>query len=237
MAPHIMATVNTAASNSIDGSAVTSMSFSYTISGNANRVLVVGVGLQHSTDPTVSSVTYNSVTMTEAVSISNSGGAAKNRSALYYLLESSLPSSGSYTVQINTTGMYNVVSGFAYDISDMQQIAPVFTDSNAATSSADPSYNFSGSAPDGSVCITCLSHNDAEPTLTVDAIGHQTAHVTDDNDHGGAAKEQRMYSGYLVLDTGVTIDAWDSGGNGEELARTMIALQKYGSPWYAYAHR
>ncbi len=88
-------------------------SFSHTIGGGNNRLLVVGVTFEDSlADKVVNSVTYNGVTMTQ-VDWARAGTGYSQYTAFYYLLESDLPSSGSYTVNVDVsaTPTRNVMVG------------------------------------------------------------------------------------------------------------------------------
>lgn len=69
---------------------------SLTIGGNSNRIVVAFIGMGGATPSTV---TFNGVNMTLGKSESNTEATAK-RSYIYYMLESSLPSAGSYNLSV-----------------------------------------------------------------------------------------------------------------------------------------
>ena len=79
------------------------LTFSHTIGSGSNRLLIVGFCFENSNQSVgVTSVTYNSVAVTEIDSVwgSESGPLYGNFSWLGYLLEDDLPSAGSYNVVI-----------------------------------------------------------------------------------------------------------------------------------------
>jgi prepilin-type N-terminal cleavage/methylation domain-containing protein len=79
----------------------TSTSFSHTIGSGSNRLLVVGISIEHSASgPSVSSITYNG----QPLSKIDSRGITNDyygRAELWYGLEASLPSAGTYTIVVN----------------------------------------------------------------------------------------------------------------------------------------
>ncbi len=88
-------------------------SFSHTIGGGNNRLLVVGITFEDSlADKVVNSVTYNGQTLTQA-DWARAGAGYSQYTALYYLLEEDLPPSGSYTVavDVSATPTRNVLVG------------------------------------------------------------------------------------------------------------------------------
>lgn len=114
--------------NDISISAINSpLSFSHTIGGNANRYLVVGVAFEEQTvsAATISTVTYNGVGLTKAVSKEIKDVSNKAVSELWYLTEASLPAAGSYTVEITPDSFtINAMYGGAVSVYGAKQQAP-----------------------------------------------------------------------------------------------------------------
>jgi len=115
------------------------LAFSHQIGSYPNRVLVVGVGAEDasSADLTISSVTYNSVAMTPvAGSASSEGLGYLQKTELYYMLESSLPAAGTYTVQITYSGDIDNRNAGAVSLAYVAQLSPeaVNTNSNSEAS-------------------------------------------------------------------------------------------------------
>jgi parallel beta-helix repeat protein len=96
-----------AASSSSSAAAANTITWSHTIGGGTNRLLVVCIAREapNLTKLGVSSITYNGVALTlVAGSVSDTGAATLNRAELYYALDASLPSTGAYPVIINFGG-------------------------------------------------------------------------------------------------------------------------------------
>ena len=77
------------------------ISQSHTIGSGSNRILFVGIGGQGGS--TASSVQYNSVSMNSLVSV-NCTSYTTLTLEVFYLLETDLPSSGSYNVTYSRNG-------------------------------------------------------------------------------------------------------------------------------------
>ena len=94
-------------SQGIGAETAASLTFSHTIGAGSNRLLIVGFCFEdNNQDVGVTSVTYNSAAVTEIDSVwgSEPGPAYGNFSWLGYLLETDLPSAGSYSVIITLDG-------------------------------------------------------------------------------------------------------------------------------------
>ena len=80
-----------------------SLSWSHTIGGAADRALVVGVAVEDPTtaDANITSVTYNGVALAAVPNSKISGGGTGIiQTQLFYLLSASLPAAGTYTVTV-----------------------------------------------------------------------------------------------------------------------------------------
>lgn len=89
---------------SVTSSASISFSYSHTIGGGLNRLLTVGVAIGSTNADTVTSVTYNGVTMTQVGTVTASSTGVNMIVYLFELLENSLPVPGSFNVTVNLSG-------------------------------------------------------------------------------------------------------------------------------------
>ena len=106
------------------------MTFSHTIGGGDDRLLVVGIGIEGDSID-VTAVTYNSVALTKAVDVVV-GSSTQSLSELWYMLESDLPSTGSYTVSITASysSLTDIDAG-GCSFTGAEQSAPEATASNS----------------------------------------------------------------------------------------------------------
>jgi lysophospholipase L1-like esterase len=122
------------ASSSSNGS---TLSWSHTIGSDNNRILVVGiVGKDNqSGDLVISSVTYNSINMSLVQGSSQSvSGSSTIRAELYYLLDSNLPPSGSYTVEVTYSANVLKRCAGAVSMANVEQQPAEAVDTNSSTS-------------------------------------------------------------------------------------------------------
>ena len=123
------------ASSSFAAAPATSHTFSHTIGSGSNRLLVVLVATEDGTaaDAVVSGVTYNGVAMTLVPSSrSTHTGTGTNESAIFYLLNASLPTAGAYNVQITTAGTTDII-GSAISLFGVRQQAAEAVATNTST--------------------------------------------------------------------------------------------------------
>jgi len=121
-----------------------SLSWSHTLSGDPNRVLVVGVAAEDPcvNDLVVSSVKYNGVTMTLVPGSSRiEGTSIRMKTELYYLLNGILPAAGTYTVTVTYAGQVDNRNGGAVSLANVKQQAPEAVNTNSNTGSATISTN------------------------------------------------------------------------------------------------
>jgi hypothetical protein len=126
--------------SSSSGGSGTTLSFSHTISGQSNRILIVCAGTENtSPGPTVSGVTYNGQAMTQVSQTVSDNGSFQNRLAMFYMLEDDLPSAGSYTVTITYSGSTANRLGGAVSFYGVKQQAPknTQTDNNTGSNTID----------------------------------------------------------------------------------------------------
>ncbi|PJE64865.1 MAG: hypothetical protein COU90_01205 [Candidatus Ryanbacteria bacterium CG10_big_fil_rev_8_21_14_0_10_43_42] len=110
-----------ATSNSGSKLNVSSFNWSHTTSGT-NRLLVVGVAMNDSTDSdrTVTGITYNSVAMTNVREDDND--ADNNSTSLWYLAN---PSSGANTIAVTLNGTNSGATGAAISLTGVDQLSPL----------------------------------------------------------------------------------------------------------------
>jgi prepilin-type N-terminal cleavage/methylation domain-containing protein len=102
-----------------------SRTFSHTIGGGTNRLLVVGVSIENDpTGPAVSSITYNGQALTKIDSVEVSSSGTMGRSELWYLLEADLPGSGAYNVVVTLSQATNELAAGTISLTDVAQQAP-----------------------------------------------------------------------------------------------------------------
>ena len=183
----------------------TSVSFSHTIGSGSNRLLVVGVSIEHSASgPTVTSITYNGQGLTKI----DSRGITNDyygRAELWYSLEANLPSAGTYTIVVNTPSTPEELIAGAISLNGVTQQAP----EAKAESSADYVDTISSS-------ITTLT----DGAWLVDAVhsGMEYGYTpnsgqTERYDRAGGANTSRLASSTKeVAVAGSTTMGWTQSG-------------------------
>jgi hypothetical protein len=135
------ATVDTiqydAVSSASSGSASTTLSWSHTVGSGDNRLLVVGLVSEDDTpaDQIISSVKFNSVSMTLVPGSTKSRGNASStlRNDLYYMLN---PPTGAHPVLITYNSNVTSRVGGAISLSNVKQQAPEAVVTNSATAAS-----------------------------------------------------------------------------------------------------
>lgn len=118
----------------------TSLSWTHTIGGGADRVLVVGVAVEDAStaDANVTSVTFNGVALTAVPNSKRSGGGTGIiQTQLFYLLNANLGAAGARTVTITMQGPVDGIVGGATSLAGASQSAPQSVTTNVDTSGAD----------------------------------------------------------------------------------------------------
>lgn len=179
-----------------------SYSFSHTLVSGSDRAIVLFIALENNDTISVSSITYGGVTMTLADSYLSGTSGARNLAAIYYLLNSSLPSDGAQTVQITLSGTASTlfsISGCG-EYTGVAQTAPEATDTTYQTSSATIANTISPSAGAWVVSV-------AESSTTDNSWSHGQSQVEllDTQGTGGvqtmALAELRGANGETSLDS------------------------------------
>ncbi|HEY43487.1 MAG TPA: DUF2341 domain-containing protein, partial [Anaerolineae bacterium] len=118
------------------------ISWSHTIGSGNHRKLIVGVCIEEDVlghEP-VTSVTYNSTSLTYANAVT-AGTGYLERVEMWYLDEAQLPSSGTYTIQVNTTGAVLEINAGAASINEARSGTPEATATNTNFNSASITTN------------------------------------------------------------------------------------------------
>ena len=118
----------------------TSLSWSHTVGGGTDRLMVVGVAIEDTTttDANITSVTYNGVALTAVPNSKRSGGGTGIiQTQLFYLLNGGLGAAGAHTVVVNTQGPVDGISAGATTFTGVVQSAPQPAATNVDTSGAD----------------------------------------------------------------------------------------------------
>ncbi|MHC4739680.1 MAG: hypothetical protein ACYS9Y_12315, partial [Planctomycetota bacterium] len=113
------------------------LNWSHTIGGGQNRILVVGLGAEdeRDTDLVVWSIKYNNVSMNKVLGSSITEGTGyKMKTELYYLLESDLPPSGTYTIAVMYSGEVTRICGGGISLANVAQEPAEAVDTNSITS-------------------------------------------------------------------------------------------------------
>jgi len=127
-------------SNSVNSS--WGLSWTHTIGGGQNRILIVGLAGEDNSDSdlTVSSIKYNNVNMHPVIGSSITEGEPtgyKMKTELYYLLDDELPSSGGYTISANYSGEVTRICGGGISLANVSQQSAEDVDTNSIASGRD----------------------------------------------------------------------------------------------------
>ncbi len=130
------------ASSSSTALNTSSISWSHTIGSGNHRKLIVGVAIEEDVlgDEPVTGVTYNSVALTYASAVT-AGTGPLMRVEVWYMDEANLPSTGTYTIQVNTTGTVQEMNAGGVSIAEARSGAPEATATNTNFNSASITTN------------------------------------------------------------------------------------------------
>jgi pectate lyase len=118
----------------------TSLSWSHTIGGGTDRLLVVGVAVEDgsTTQANITSVTYNGVALAAVPNSKiNGGGTGIIQTQLFFLLNANLPASGTFTVAVTFQGAVDGISAGAVSLTGVSQSSPAPAATKVDTSGAD----------------------------------------------------------------------------------------------------
>lgn len=146
----------------------TTLSFSHTVSSGTNICLVVRIGYWSAAARTVSGVTWNSVSLTQAAVADVSAGG--DRAYIFYL---DGPTPATANVVITWSGDNTKVGGAnALNLSDVHQTTPVGTSAKANGNSGTASVNVTSAA--GELVVDAVTCDDSGGTTHTVGAG-QTA--------------------------------------------------------------
>jgi len=118
----------------------TSLSWSHTLGSGTDRIVVIGVASANSskTDPVITGVTFNGSAATAVPgSLISGGGTGRIETQLFYVLNSSLPAAGTYTVAVTFQAGVSGASAGAVSLFGVAQSGPEAVATNIDTSGAD----------------------------------------------------------------------------------------------------
>ena len=159
--------IDSQSSGSADGAS--SLTFSHTIGGGSNRILVVGVSIE-TCNPyeTVSSITYGGKTLTYLNSAQvTSSNACRGRVELYYLLEADMPGAGPFNVVVTATGWCDALAAGATSLRGVAQQAPEVSNTNANDAQTSISTNIT-TLTDGAWLVDAV-HSSNPGTFTANS--------------------------------------------------------------------
>jgi hypothetical protein len=157
----------------------TSLGWSHTVSGS-NRILIVGVGIRKSSGSasSVSSITYNGVSLTKINHVQDSAGAG-SRTELWYLLN---PDTGTHYVNV-TMGAAKPFAAGAISFKGVHQASPL--GSEAASTGSGTTASVSVSSSIGELVVDAVtSADDTLPIPTLTAGSGQTGHWSEELNSG-----------------------------------------------------
>ncbi len=129
-----------AASSKASTTSISSLSWSHTLGAGTDRIVIVGVTAENTTatNAAVSSVTFNGVAATAVPnSLISGGGTGIIETQLFYVLNSSLPAPGTYTVQVTFHGSIQGAAVGAVSLFGVNQSAPESVATKVDSSGAD----------------------------------------------------------------------------------------------------
>jgi len=195
-------------------------SYSHTIGSGSNRILIVGTssednGTEAATIPT--GVTYNGVSM---IKVTNSdvtvGSGPYNGSALWYLLEASLPSTGSYTVEVTHSEAQDGPSSGSMSFTGAKQEAPEQATTGSAVSGSGKTTSITTQSANAMI-VDVTSINNAN-TGTADESG-QTERWDEQ-----VATAAGMGSHRITTTAGSYNMTWTYSGGNTRITHSLISL-------------
>jgi pectate lyase len=129
-----------AASSRASTTSLSSLSWSHTLGAGTDRIVIIGVAAENSTaaNAAVAGVTFNGVAATAVPnSLISGGGTGIIETELFYVLNSSLPAPGTYTIQVTFHGSIQGASTGAISLFGVNQSAPESVATSVDTSGAD----------------------------------------------------------------------------------------------------
>jgi hypothetical protein len=120
----------------------TTISKTFTVANQSNRILIVALQTSNSSTYDVSGITYGGISMTKLKSLDGTGTFVGQRTQIWYLLA---PATGANTLAITSTNSANSVTANIYSYYNAAQVAPPEADgiggSGVASASITPTVN------------------------------------------------------------------------------------------------
>ena len=144
------------------------LSFSHTVGAGPNRLLVVSVAVDASLpNSDVITMTYNGVSMTQAIEHWAPPSGAVTSTEIWYMLDSDLPLPGSYTIAITTSGNTSEIRAGSVSVFGAAQQGPeatAFADDDTAATAISQTIS---TLTNGAWIFDCVA-SDGTTTFTPD---------------------------------------------------------------------
>lgn len=221
-------TFDNASSASHPSGSVTSLSWSHVLGSGSERAVVVGVALEDtSTADMAATVTFNGVTMTPIANQITVGSSTFDRTQLYYLLNSSLPAAGTYTVRVAFSGTVNGVTVGAVSLAGVAQQAPEATATNSAASGSSISTNVNVLTA-GAWVVDVVGHGASSVTLSPSASGMTQRYALQGYGAAGAGSTKPASA------TGASTLSWSASTSGQ-IVHSLAVFAPSGSSSTSYS--
>jgi pectate lyase len=128
------------ASRTASTTAISSLTWSHTLGGGSDRIVIIGVACEDTTatNANVLSVTFNGASATAVPNSKISGGGTGIiQTQLFYVLNASLPAAGTYSVKVTFQGSIQGASVGAVSLAGVRQSGPEAVTAKTDTSGAD----------------------------------------------------------------------------------------------------
>lgn len=217
-----MAVTSDSANATSATSTLGSFSYSHTLGGGSDRLVVVAVAINGSAG--VLSVTYDGAAMIKI----REPVASSLRVAMFYLLDAALPVAGTYTVAVTFTGTPTGTgnSSGAVMLNGAFQAAP---ENDAETINAFPAGGLTGNITtftNSAMVVSCLGTNDTADSVTTQTPDAPAAEETDWNTatiNGGISTKIQSIAGATTM-------GWTWSAGSIPSAMIMISVAPSGSP-------
>ncbi|MCK4786371.1 MAG: hypothetical protein KAV87_21615, partial [Desulfobacteraceae bacterium] len=205
-----------AVSTGVDGSGDDVLSWSHTIGSGSNRVLVVALANEDGSesDMQISSIKFNGLYMTYVSGSSIFYDPIKVD--LYYMLESALPSAGTYTVEITYAGTVSDLIGGAISLVNVKQQAPEAVATNSDGDNNVISTNITTQS-NGAWVVDVVAHEKGENFITTTS-GMVERWDEDSGAHTGAGSTKPVAS------AGSTTMSWEFDGGTDAIIHSAAAF-------------
>lgn len=161
----------------------TTLTFSHTLTGQQNRIVLVGVSNEFGT---ISGVTYNGVAMSVATSLTAGG----RNSYIYYLLDISLPVAGTYTVSVGISSAGNGTVAGASSYYNVKQQAAEATQTEANDAVTSISTDITTLSDFALIFSGLYSAEAADPSVSGTSMNSRWATRVSGGSHAGGGAER-----------------------------------------------